>query len=225
MQKQRALFLRLSILTLSLFLLLAMTGCTGVSTTSLPTSDAGASPIVITPPADGSTSTPSTTAETPTTVPATEATSTPPAGLQTYTCSFFSVSYPDPWQVSIGRSNQVELSGPGKGGFSVYVYPDDSKTTEEHLADILLAHQNENNNFLVTNVQAAITIGGQSWKQVTWTGTNSSSGLAFKGRDAITTYNGVQYVISYSTLASDFDNWDLQYFQVMQQSFTFKTGA
>lgn len=220
MKKQHKSSLRLSFLVASLFLLLVMAGCAGVTSSSLPNNDSGASPIVITPPNNDSAASPIVI-----TPPSTEATPTTTAELQTYTCPYFAVSYPDPWEVMIGRSNQVELTGAGKGSFDVNVYTDNSTTAEERLANILLAKQNENNNYQVVNVQPAITIGGQSWKQVTWTGTNRSSGLDFKGREAIAIYNGIQYVISYSTLASDFDNWDLKYFQVMQQSFTFKNQA
>ncbi len=49
MKKQSKLSLRLSFFVASLFLFLMMAGCTGVTSSSLPTSDAGASPIVVTP--------------------------------------------------------------------------------------------------------------------------------------------------------------------------------
>jgi hypothetical protein len=49
MKKQYKLSLRLSFFVASLFLFLMMAGCTGVTPSSLPTSDAGASPIVVTP--------------------------------------------------------------------------------------------------------------------------------------------------------------------------------
>lgn len=204
-----------SIVELGVFLIVLLTGCSG--TTTLPT------PSQETPSATNTipTTTSAITA-TPTTAP-TETTST--TSVQTYTCDLFQVSYSDPWQVTIGRSNQVQLGGGNKKNFDILAGSDTSKTAEQELAAFLLARQDEYTNFQTVSIQPAITIGGQSWRQVTWTGKNKSSGLDFKGREAVINYNGHQYIMDYSSLASDFEQDDTNSFQMMQQSFAFKTTA
>jgi hypothetical protein len=198
--KSKPISLYLSVLVLGVFLVLFMTGCSGITT--LPTQN---------PSATSTTSTPAHT--------------TPTTNLQTYTCDLFQVSYPDPWQVMIGRSNQVELGGLSKSTFDIIAQSDTSKTAEEALAHILLTMNDEYTHFQPVDVQPAATIGGQNWRQVTWTGTNKSSDLDFKGRETVINYNGHQYIMSYSALASDFDQNDKQYFQIIQQSFAFKPAA
>src|SRR5689334_10636227 len=97
----------LSILALGLFLVALMTGCSGTTTlTGTPPSVASSTPTTSSA-ANTTPTTPSVVNATPTT-PSTDTTSTTTtstAKLQTYTCGLFQVSYPDPWQVSIGRSN------------------------------------------------------------------------------------------------------------------------
>lgn len=213
-----------SIVTLGLFLVVLLTGCSGTSTlTGTPPSVGNATPT--TPSVENTIPTaPSVVNVTPT-APSTDTTpttTTSTAKLQTYTCDLFQVNYPDPWQVMIGRSNQVELGGVNKSSFDINAQSDTSQSAEQELATIIQATQNEYTNFQPVDLQPSITIGGQSWRQVTWTGTNKSSGLSFKGRDEVVNYNGNLYIISYYALASDFDQNNTQYFQVMEQSFAFK---
>jgi hypothetical protein len=209
-----------SIAALGLFLAALMTGCSGPSTLpGTPFSVGDATPTISseanTPP-----TAPSAVNVTPT-IPNTDA-GAPPIQLQTYTCDLFQVSYPDPWQVMIGRSNQVELGGVNKSSFDINAQSNTAQTTEQELTAIIQATQNEYTNFQPVDLQPSITIGGQSWRQSTWTGTNKSSGLSFKGRDEVVSYKGYLYIISYYALASDFDQNNTLYFQVMEQTFVFK---
>ena len=116
----------------------------------------------------------------------------------------------------------VELGGVNKSVLYIDAQSATSQSAEQELATIIQARQNENTNFQPVDLQPSITIGGQSWRQVTWTGTNKSSGLSFKGREEVVNYNGHLYSISYYALASDFDQNYTHYFQVMEQSFAFK---
>ncbi|WP_220201186.1 hypothetical protein [Reticulibacter mediterranei] len=213
--KIKHIYLYFSTLALGVFLAVLMTGCSGTTTLPAPSQE--------TPSATNATpTTASAMTATPTTAPAG---TTPTTNIQTYTCDLFQVSYSDPWEVSIGRSNQVQLGGGNKKNFDIIAQSDTSKTAEQELAAILLVLNDENTHFQTIDVQPAMTIGGQSWRQVTWTGKNKSSGLDFKGREAVINYNGHQYRMSYSSLTSDFSQEDTHSFQVMQQSFAFKTAA
>jgi hypothetical protein len=214
----------LSIAALGLFLVALMTGCSGTSTLT------GTSPSVgnATPTTSSVANTAPTALSEVNVTPTTPSTDTTPttttstAKLQTYTCDFFQVNYPDPWQVMIGRSNQVELGGTNKSSLDITAQPNTSQSAEQEITTIIQARQNEYTNFQPVDLQPSITIGGQSWRQVTWTGTNKSSGLSFKGRDDVVNYNGRLYIISYYALVSDFDQNNTQYFQVIEQSFAFK---
>jgi hypothetical protein len=206
------------------FLVVLITGCSGTTTLPAPSQETP-SATNATPTTASTVATTPTTSSVETTATTASTRTTPTSNVQTYACDLFQVSYPNPWQVMIGRSNQVQLGGGNKANFDILARSDTSKTAEQELAAILLAQKDEYTNFQTVDVQPAVSIGGQSWRQVTWIGKNKSSGLDFKGREAVINSNGHQYILDYYSLTSDFDQNDLQSFQGMQQSFTFKTAS
>jgi hypothetical protein len=180
----------------------------------------------------GTTSTPTTV---PTSAPAQTATSTSsstaPGAMTAYQGNSFTISYPQNWQVSTRANNIFTfMDSTGAIKMTITVAPDPNGTisSDSVASGALQAAQALLKNSQTVSMPATTTVGGESWNQVSASGTqrlnNQDTSIQVVVIAAVHPANSLQsksFTILYQAPTSTFSQDNSTYFQPMLQSFKF----